>query len=1652
MAQAVNSSSRTQQIKCALNPDSVLIDGRDCRDRLAFAARFAELILYYNQDNQLSGSWQSFFVKDPVILLAVISKTDYTRDHMQFSQLQRNINQTTVANQSIYSASDQTNSGQSSSALASSQSTSSKEAPSNQSNSTTAPSNSKSSNVVTLSTAQCIRDNAESINALFTLLERVFSTIDGWIKCMASTNQSYDLYTFMEKSIRDDIAKQLWKMVALQQYFSIKTHGAVLPPNTTVFNNFDSVWKATSSQKKPKSQPTTEKPFDALLDQLWSIYHKAFSFFLQVIDSAKQEFYDMKWQENDFPDTSLLISFSELMNTQQKQINLLSGQHLNFYYQNVLKQTLLGAKADQAFVCLELADNIDSLSLPAGTGFSAGAYPDKSTIVFVNDTQSDLNRAKIGEVNTLYYLPSPDSALLSEGGQLGDVSISATSSATTATGSTTETGASNSSASGTTSATDTSSTNSSATDSSTAASTTTDSATDASSSTSTVHSTTDSTTTTAPTVAPTIAPTEAEIEAFITPKLYLSTVESATEVVKNQDQEIQSWDAFGNTNGVSVQQGFAFGSPMFFLQGGIRTITITLTLDEMLPSSYFNFSQFYLSTKKAWFEVTATNIQASELMDNNVIILQIVLSEADPAIEAFTKNPDGLSCDWPMFKVMMAASIDLEQHVLLNSVSIQTDVTNFSQFSMGNTTSILPNTGPVQVLGPIPELGSYFYMGSNECFAKPLSSLTLVQEWDNIPALFRDYYAPYNTFLDPDGSPPKDHFNNTAFMGNWSLLEGRSWKILPTQTGTPPPVQMFQQTTPLAVPPALPTKNLPQSTFDFKFDATGTSTTPGVFSLSAPNPDLVKAALPLIEKAQSGYIRFTLCQPAHAFGNDLYPKVVSDITLKNAEILIKKAEGGGTVAKIMKAVEDAVKSVMKGVSKVVGAITGVVKKLLKTVTSAIKSVVGLVEKAIKTVIGLIKKIIESILGLLGKIIKGTVSGIGKITKGIFNGLKKIVTAPFRKKDKKDSATDTAGATDTTSDASASSTDASTVTDASTDTSTDTSTTSAADSVESTDSASATDSATAVDTTTADANTLQPMPNTPYSPKQTALVVSYNATQLTPINDSAQNYPLDIFHYGSFKPYQVYNAVSPKNSIGWSNLVPESFANEQASTQNSSAGTVSASSTQTSTQTSELSSSTTKTSSSSSLTSSTSAPEKTLPLFTGVSGQGCLYIGLKEVVAPCAITLYVELNQDADVTELSKGSVGYFYWGESGWEALNILENNTNNLNCSGIIKFEVPQLTAAQVITLQAEMSANASGATGATTTTGTKDTTDAGTALSYFPSPIMHNSDFWLAIATQKKNVNVKFSYMNTQAIKLQRSDVEQVPNGETPEIDADIIAALLEKNAKVSTIAQPFPSFNGAPAENNDNYLSRVSQRLESKDRSSSKTNYDDMAHTAYRNLYYAKTLNGTKPGKIRIGLVNSYANSLATNAFRPLVSACQQYTIQSYIASRISAMASIEVFNLKHQILTVTAHLSLISEGNANAVLLQLNQDLKMYLSPWIESDQPQADLQNGVNRSDLVTLLTRSSSVAGVISLQVMLSPIPTVRGSTEETTTSATRNTTTATEGGTGKDTEITSEIITPQQDNAILVSAVKHNLFSVSPSTDSGILNLTPSNELEVAE
>ncbi|WP_233079888.1 hypothetical protein [Rheinheimera soli] len=1378
--------NRSSQLARALDPGSIKVDGRNNRDRLAFVAAFSQLILYYDQNNQPAGHWQSFFMKDPCILLAAISKTDYSFYHAEFMLLEGG------------KLKSQTG-------------------------------------------------DADYVNRLIPLLQTLFATINKWfyfIGLNASANTG-SLYLFLKKMIEETLAGQLCSMLALQQRICTATKGMVNAPDTAFYRSFEPVWfNGQNSQRGLSFTDETDLvAIGSLANSCSCIFHSVFDVFVQVIEHATQAFYQQENQPTPYPDTALLMAFSRLMETQQKVINQFSTKHLDFYYDHILQQSLQSAQADQVFVCLKLADKAQPMNLPAGTLFKAGNYPDQSGIMFANPADTEINHAMISSVQTLYYDQThPDARVL-----------------------------------------------------------------------------------------------------------YLNTIAKPTQVSRNPLEEIVSWDGFGNNEGLPVQQGFVLASPLLFLQGGLRTISVTLTFQSdssLSPSAAstsaaltdfiqaFPTNQFYLSTEKTWFALSQGYIKI--LPAPCGVEIKITLPPEAPAIAAFSKSPDGFSSAWPMLKIMLSPSVDLSLPPNLAKVCIQVQVDQFSHFSLANHSSPLANTGSQQLFGPVPEVGDCFYVGSNECFAKPLDSLTLNINWDKLPTNFCDYYAQYNQYLFTQGAaeilslvaaavsaatsavsdvktaasqakgtsaetqaaastdaviaaqaavtaantavktakaaveaappPPSTAeaiasaaaalasasvavasasvaatiateaavvttaaaatakaqntvlalvaaaeavavstaaslFTNTSFTGQWGLLTSKSWQGLTPEAGdsplppvkpvkrpsiferivtmivgwiallspilppffrpmlpvgrpscessqlteelqmdSPAPTQMaftpdavclFQQS---SSPPGL---NLQSSSFTFRFNP-----------MSTAIPQLALSPLPGVTDANNGYLRFDLETPDDAFGTSLYAQVISYVSFNNAQALI---------------------------------------------------------------------------------------------------LKDPKAKPL------------------------------------------------------------------------------PIPNPPYSPKLSSLQGSYSASAVTDIspeqNIDPQAYPLELYHYGSFKPYLAYDATNTEQAYGFCNLTPQDAV---------SAG---------------------------------------LPLFAGAGGQGCLYLSLSGVVAPCSLTLFAEISADDNQASAQSDSIGYYYWTNNGWQPIKVLQNDTNNLTCPGIITFDIPSLTSVDLRLTAAEQQLSVLQQV---------NIEQAEINLSYLASPIMPNADFWLAIATKPndKATDIKFSYLDTQAVKLTRVSTVGLPAGEIPQIDANSISATQNKWAQIASITQPFPSFGGLPAENRNSYggyssfYRRVSERLNNKDRCVTAIDLVDMAHSACMNLFYAKAIKG-KGGSVRIGLVKGYSNAQLPNAFRPVVDALDQAAIVQHIACRTSAMTKLSVFNLKHQIVRISTTLLIDPQANANAMEKAINQKLRVYLSPWIRSDLPQRSVTQDINQSELIRFLSAQAGVVSVSGLSLMV---------------------------------------------------------------------------------
>lgn len=326
-----------------LDPDSIAIDGRDMRDRLAFVAAIAELIVFYDEHNQAAGNWRALVLKEPAILLAVIGKTAYQPLHFRFNQLQERLRQY-LAQPATVSPSD---------------------------------------------------DDKLAVAHLFSLLDNMFGQINTWQHYLPQSTVTFALQKYVDEAVNASISPCLWRRVDLQIWLAQAWPSCPLP--SLDLSEFGDAWQFRGAQfSLPRS------PQD-VLGTLENLYQQVFSFFVQVITHANSAFYALSEEQNDFPDTALIIAFNRLLQFSQTGMNTFSRRHLDFYYQRLLHQQQRPALPDHTVICLTPAEGISPVILPAGTPFMAGLDSQKQPVTFVSLQAMEINTARPGPLISSRY-------------------------------------------------------------------------------------------------------------------------------------------------------------------------------------------------------------------------------------------------------------------------------------------------------------------------------------------------------------------------------------------------------------------------------------------------------------------------------------------------------------------------------------------------------------------------------------------------------------------------------------------------------------------------------------------------------------------------------------------------------------------------------------------------------------------------------------------------------------------------------------------------------------------------------------------------------------------------------------------------------------------------------------------------------------------------------------------------------------------------------------------------------------------------------------------------------------------------------------------------------------------------------------------------
>ncbi|MCH2193461.1 hypothetical protein [Kordia sp.] len=356
----------------SLVPSASLLDSRTETDNLRLLAEFASLFNFYDRTNTINGNWSPFLLKDPVFLVASISKTPFQKAYSLFIntclQLKKVISDT-----------------------------------------------SKTDFI------------SNAFNQLFDQLSYIFQVIERWTHYTQESTLEYNLKTYIINSVKDTYGLILWSLLDLRkQLYNYQKSPHTTPNipgiqnvNQYAFEDFDKkVWKINKGQEPywtvlglPMS-PCKDAPEatcfyienltqDNLYNALYSTGKKVFSFYSKCISYADTELTTLQETPGNFPDTILLRTFTSLLKIYQKQFNSLSKKHLNFYYGDILKQFPNSVTPDTVFASSILAKKTTTFQLAKNTIFTAGVDADKQPILFETTNKVSLNPAKIANAYTV---------------------------------------------------------------------------------------------------------------------------------------------------------------------------------------------------------------------------------------------------------------------------------------------------------------------------------------------------------------------------------------------------------------------------------------------------------------------------------------------------------------------------------------------------------------------------------------------------------------------------------------------------------------------------------------------------------------------------------------------------------------------------------------------------------------------------------------------------------------------------------------------------------------------------------------------------------------------------------------------------------------------------------------------------------------------------------------------------------------------------------------------------------------------------------------------------------------------------------------------------------------------------------------------------
>jgi hypothetical protein len=355
----------------------------------------------------------------------------------------------------------------------------------------------------------------------------------------------------------------------------------------------------------------------------------------------------------------------------------------------------------------------------------------------------------------------------------------------------------------------------------------------------------------------------------------------------------------------------------------------------------------------------------------------------------------------------------------------------------------------------------------------------------------------------------------------------------------------------------------------------------------------------------------------------------------------------------------------------------------------------------------------------------------------------------------------------------------------------------------------------------------------------------------------------------------------------------------------------------------------------------------------------LFIGLDNLTAQQSVNILFQVMEGTSdpVVSVYKKLISWNYLSGNEWKAFTDQQvvDGTNYLRQSGIISFQIPD--------------------------DATTDNTLMPSGYLWLKASISIPTDPEAPAGSNKPGAACKLLNVLAQA-----AEVTFAGNGNDPAflntaLPANTISKLVDTQAAIKTITQPYPSFGGKPVEDDAHFHIRVSERLRHKDRAITIWDYERLVLEAFPEIHRVKCLNHAKyeagilyedaPGYVTVITIPDLTNHNEINPLRPYTNADTLVQIQAFLQQRISCHVNLNVNNPIFEEVKMVFNLKLM-EGKDYSYYSKLLQDsITRYLSPWAYGQADDVQFGGKIEKSVLINFIEGQPYVDYITDVQLLL---------------------------------------------------------------------------------